>query len=160
MKPGPFLIAVLLPLSLLGCSPVSLLPLEPINRALEQAGVGREPSLSGEWLAMISGRQGREQVVLVDLRQNRPVPLPGLNRPDAKPISVSVDRSGERLALVRQRDGRTELALYRRSIQGLQSLPLEPAGVPNQVSLSGDGRLLAVQVSRGGLWQVDLLDLP
>jgi hypothetical protein len=160
MRLGNPLPAALLLLGLLGCSPSPLRPLETINRALEQAGVVREPALSGDWLALISGRQGREQVVLVDLRLNRPVPVPGLNRPDAQPLSVSVDRSGERMALVRQRDGRTELALYRRSIQGLQSLPLLPPGVPSRVSLSGDGRLLAVQVSRDGLWQVDLLDVP
>jgi len=28
------------------------------------------------------------------------------------------------------------------------------------VSLSADGRVLAVEVSRAGLWQVDLLELP
>jgi hypothetical protein len=35
-----------------------------------------------------------------------------------------------------------------------------PAGVPAKVAISGDGRVLAVQVSRGGRWQVELLDLP
>jgi len=145
---------------LAGCSASPLRPLAPINQALEQAGTGREPSLAGEWLALVSGQQGREQVVLVDLRTNRPVPVPGLNRPDAQPVSLSVDRSGERLALVRQRDGRTELGLYRRTVQSLQLLPIDPPGVPRQVSLSGDGRVLAVQVSRGGIWQVDVIELP
>jgi hypothetical protein len=41
-----------------------------------------------------------------------------------------------------------------------ERLPIEPAGVPRQISLSADGRLLAVEVSRGGRWQVDLLELP
>jgi len=41
-----------------------------------------------------------------------------------------------------------------------QTLPIEPAGVPRGVSLSADGRLLAVEISRDGLWQVDLLELP
>jgi hypothetical protein len=84
----------------------------------------------------------------------------GLNRADSLPISVAVDQQGERLALVRQRDDRSELVLYRRSIQAVQVLPIEPAGVPQRVSLSADGRVIAVQVSRGGLWQVDLLELP
>ncbi|MGB7565250.1 MAG: hypothetical protein WBM08_10925, partial [Prochlorococcaceae cyanobacterium] len=61
---------------------------------------------------------------------------------------------------VRQLDGRTELVLYRRSLRSLQPLPMEPPGVPRQVQLSANGRLLAVQVSRGGLWQVDLIELP
>ncbi len=151
---------LLLLLLLGGCVSPPLRPLPVINQGLAQAGVNRDPSLSGRWLALISGREGREQVLLVDLESGRPVPLPGLNRPDAQPLSVSVDDRGERLALVRQRDGRTELALYRRSSQSLQPLPLEPAGVPRLVNLSADGRVLAVQISRNGIWQVDLLELP
>ena len=55
---------------------------------------------------------------------------------------------------------RTELVLYRRSLMAVQPIAITPAGVPRQVSLSADGRVLAVEVSRGGLWQVDLLELP
>ena len=67
---------------------------------------------------------------------------------------------GERLAVVQQRDGRTELLLYRRSVAAVQRLPLDPPGVPRSVSLDGSGRRLAVQVSRDGRWQVDLIRLP
>ncbi len=154
------LVALALLLGLGGCGGAGLRPLLPLNRQLGAAGTNREPSLGDQWLALISARDGREQVLLVDLRTDRPVPVPGLNRPDAQPVSVSVDGAGERLALVRQRQGRTELALYRRSSQSLQPLPLDPPGVPRQVNLSADGRLLAVQISRNGLWQVDLIELP
>lgn len=142
------------------CVPTPLRPLPTINQRLEQNGSNRDPSLSGRWLALISGRDGRERVELIDLELNRPVPLPGLNRPDAQPLNVSVDAAGERMALIRQRDGRTELALYSRSRQSLQPLPLDPPGVPRQLQLDANGRVLAVQVSRGGLWQVDLIELP
>ncbi|MCP9850902.1 hypothetical protein [Cyanobium sp. Morenito 9A2] len=145
---------------LAGCGGAPLQPMGGLNGQLQRAGSGRSPSLGLDWLAWISGRAGRERVELVDLSRGAPVPLPGLNRPDAQPLSVSVDGRGERLALVRQLDGRTELVLYRRSVQALQPIPMEPAGVPRQVQLNGDGRLLAVQVSRGGLWQVDLIELP
>lgn len=145
---------------LTACAATPLRPLPAINQRLEQNGSNRDPSLSGRWLALISGRDGRERVELIDLDQNRPVPLQGLNRPDAQPLNVSVDASGERIALIRQRDGRTELVLYFRSRAGVQPLPLDPPGVPRQVQLDADGRVLAVQVSRGGLWQVDLIELP
>jgi hypothetical protein len=151
---------LLLPVSLAGCVPPQARPLLPINRRLEQSGSGREPALAGRWLALISGRGGREQVQLLDLDQGQPQALPGLNRADAQPLSVSVDARGERLALVRQLGGRTELLLYRRSKGLLQPLPMEPAGVPRRVQLRADGRQLAVEVSRNGLWQVDLLSLP
>ena len=135
-------------------------PLGPLNSRLEAIGANRDPALSGRWLALISGRGGREQVLLLDLERQQPVDLPGLNRADAQPVSVSVDAAGERIALVRQLEGRTELVLYRRSVQSLQPIPMAPSGVPRQVQLQADGRQLAVQVSRGGIWQVDMVQIP
>jgi Tol biopolymer transport system component len=136
------------------------MPIGPLNGRIEALGANRDPSLSGRWLGLISGRGGREQVLLLDLERQQPVPVPGLNRADAQPVSVSVDAAGERIALVRQLEGRTELVLYRRSLQSLQPIAMVPSGVPRQVQLQADGRQLAVQVSRGGLWQVDLVQIP
>ncbi|MEB3261375.1 MAG: hypothetical protein VKK94_00285 [Cyanobacteriota bacterium] len=147
-------------LILAGCLGSGPIPLGGFNRQLEQAGSSREPALSDRWLAVISGRGGREQVLLLDLQRRLPVPLPNLNRPDAQPLSVAVDNAGERLAVVRQLEGRSELVLYRRSLGTVQTLPMQPPGVPRQVSLRADGRELAVQISRNGLWQVDLIRLP
>jgi hypothetical protein len=136
-------------------------PIQAVNQRLSRLGDSESASLSRNWLALIASRSGgRAQVQLIDRRRNAPVQLQGLNRPDSLPISVAVDQQGERLALVRQRDDRSELVLYRRSIQATQPLAIEPAGVPRRVSLSADGRVLAVEVSRNGLWQVDLLELP
>jgi hypothetical protein len=50
--------------------------------------------------------------------------------------------------------------LYRRSLASLQPIAIHPEGVPRQLSLRADGRELAVQVSRNGLWQVDLIAVP
>ena len=153
-------------LALGGCLGAMPVPQQGLNRQLEQAGSNRQPSLAGRWLAVInvggglSPGDGRERVLLLDLERQLPVPLPSLNRPDAQPLSVSVDASGERLAVVRHLDGRTELLLYRRSLQSLQPIPLVPPGVPQAVQLRADGRELAVQVSRNGLWQVDLIQIP
>jgi hypothetical protein len=143
-----------------GCLGNQLRPLPGLNQQLSRLGSSHEPALAGPWLALIAGRQGREQVLLINVARQAPEPLLGLNRPDAQPLSVAVDQQGERLALVRQLEGRTELVLYRRSLRSLQPITMQPAGVPRRVSLSADGRVLAVEVSRGGLWQVDLLELP
>jgi hypothetical protein len=149
-----------LALLLAGCQG-GLGPIQQLNQPLSGLGDSQSPSLNNDWLALISSRAGsRAQVQLIDRRRNAPVPLPGLNRPDSLPISVAVDQRGERLALVRQRDDRSELVIHRRSLQASQTVPIEPAGVPQRVSLSADGRVLAVEVSRAGLWQVDLLELP
>ncbi len=147
-------------LLLAGCTAEQPQPLGGLDRQLDQAGAGRSPSLSGRWLALIARRGEREAVLLVDVEQQGPVPLPGLNRPDAQPLSVAVDERGERLAVVRQLEGRTELVLYRRPLASVQRIAMEPAGVPRRVSLRADGRELAVEVSRDGLWQVDLIALP
>jgi hypothetical protein len=152
--------ATLLAGLLSGCMGSVPLPIGPLNRQLESLGANRDPSLSGRWLALISGKGGREQVVLVDLERQQPLPLPGLNRADAQPLSVSVDGAGDRIALVRQLEGRTELVLYRRSLQSLQPIAMVPSGVPREVQLQADGRQMAVQVSRAGLWQVDLVKIP
>lgn len=153
-------VMVALPAVLAGCLGPLPQPLVGLNQRLEAAGPARAPSLAGDWLALIVSRGGRDRVELVDLQRQQPVPLPGLERPDAQPLSVAVDGRGERLALVRQLEGRTELVLYRRNLMALQPVPLQPPGVPRRVSLRADGRELAVEVSRQGQWQVDLIAVP
>ena len=144
-----------------GCSSPRPTPRPDLNGLLRQSvNSRRDPSLGGRWLASLGQRNGRERVELIDLRSRSPVPLPGLNRADAQPISVSVSADGQRLAVIQQREDRTELVLYRRNIGATQRLPLDPPGVPRNVSLDGSGRRLAVQVSRNGRWDVDLIRLP
>lgn len=146
---------------LASCGSDDVRPLHSLNHALERSSEARrDPSLAQGWLATLTNRNGRERIELIDLRNGTPVPTPGLNRADAQPVSISLSGDGERLAVVQQRDGRTELMLYRRSIAAVQRLDINPAGVPRQVSLDGDGRTLAVQVSRGGRWDVDIIRLP
>lgn len=146
--------------ALAGCAGWGLRPLVGLNLQLARLGHSGQAALSDGWLALIAGQQGRLQVQLIDRASNLPVPLPGLNRPDSQPLSVAVDQRGERLVVVRQRLDRTELVLYRRSLMSSVAISIEPPGVPRQLSLSADGRQLAVEVSRGGMWQVDLLELP
>ena len=156
---------LLAPLALLvlllgGCLGDMPQPLAGLDRQLDLAGAGRAPSLAGRWLALIARRGERDTVLLVDVDNQGPRPLPGLNRPDAQPLSVAVDERGERLAVVRQLEGRTELVLYRRSLLSVERIAMQPPGVPRRVSLRADGRELAVEVSRDGLWQVDLIAVP
>jgi len=145
---------------LLGCQGPGGRPLPGLERQLDQLGASRDPALGDGRLALISGRGGREQVLLIDLLRNQPIPLPGLNRPDAQPLAVAIDQRGDRLALVRQRQGRTELVLYRRAWASIELVPMQPEGVPRRVALDPQGQTLAVELSRNGLWQVDLIPLP
>jgi hypothetical protein len=162
--PGPSAHPGWLALSLVfllsGCLGPGPRPMAGLNRGLARQGSQREPSLSGRWLALIANRQGRDGVELLDVERQRPVPLPGLNRPDALPLSVSVSADGDRLAVVRQVEGRTELVLHRRSLMSSEAIPIVPAGVPRRAALRADGREIAVEVSRGGVAQVDLIAVP
>ena len=109
-----------------GCSSPRPTPRPDLNGLLRQSvNSRRDPSLGGRWLASLGQRNGRERVELIDLRSRSPLPLPGLNRADAQPISVSVSADGQRLAVVQQREDRTELVLYRRNIGATQRLPLD-----------------------------------
>jgi len=145
---------------LAGCQGPVGRPLPGLERQLDQLGAGRDPALGDGRLALISGRGGREQVLLIDLRRAEPIPLPGLNRPDARPLAVAIDQRGDRLVVVRQWQGRTEVVLYRRAWASTELVPMQPAGVPRRVALDPQGRILAVELSRNGLWQLDLIPLP
>lgn len=158
---GRWLSLLAMSLGLGGCLADQPQPLVGLNRQLEGLGdSSTSPSLNGRWLALINSRSNRTVIDLIDLETGRLMPLPGLNRPDAQPLAVSVDGSGTRLAVIRQLEGRTELLIHRLDQARSEPLDIRPAGVPEQVALSADGRSLAVQVSRQGRWQIDLISLP
>ena len=153
--------ASLLCFVVLGCSQNGIRPMTRVGASLRRSAESRRlPSMGQRWLASLASRNGRERVELIDLNSDTPVPLTGINQADSQTISISVSGDGQRIALVRQREERTELMLYRRTASALQRLPINPPGVPRSVSLNGNGRLLAVQVSRKGRWDVDLIRLP
>ena len=160
MKRGrqPVILVSLLGIILAGCSSSGLRPQPGLNAALQRsADSRREPALGQRWLVSIASRNGRERIELVDLRTRQPVPLPGLNQAGSQPVSVSVSGNGERIAFVRTgMDAQSSCSTDEAA--ALQRVPIEPAGVPRQVSLDGEGRRLAVQVSREGRWDVDVID--
>ena len=156
----PLVVLAALLLATAGCAAGMPRPIGSLDQRLDRLGGGSSPALAGRWLALLAERGGRRQVVLVDVERERPLPLSGLNRPDALPLSVAVDANGGRLAVVRQIGERTELVLYRRSLGTIERIPMRPPAVPRRVSLRADGRELAVEVSRGGRPQVDLIRLP
>ncbi len=151
---------LLLVLTLASCAKGQMRSAYRLNNLISRSSSSyREPSVGTQWLATLVNRNGKEKIELIDLKNKRVVSLPGINRSDSQPISVSVSANGQRLAFVRQRDDQTELLLYRRNLGTLQTLRLSPRGVPRRVSLDGSGRLLAVQVSRDGRWDIDLIKL-
>ncbi len=144
-----------------GCALPYLKPVKQLNNIISRPYENhREPKLGLKWLAVLTKSNEREQIELIDLRLRRKVNLPGLNRSDALPISLAVNSNGNRVVFVRQRGDLTELYMYRRGIGTLQKLDLSPKGVPRRVSIDGSGRILAVEVSREGRWDIDIIRIP
>ena len=146
--------------SLAGCLSSDMRPLPGLNDALfDSSNSYREPTLSTKYLVSLVNYNGKDKVEMIDRETRKRIPLPGLNRADSQPISISISSNGDRLALIRQRSDKTELLLYRRKVGTMQQIELIPKGIPRRVSLDSSGRLLAVQVSRDGRWDVEVIRL-
>jgi len=143
-----------------GCIRSDMRPMHGFNNLLFRSSNSfREPSLGNQWLVALANYQGKDKIEMIDIQSRKRVPLPGINRADSQPISVSISANGERLALVRQRSDKTELLIYRRKVGSLQRIELNPKGIPRRVSLDSSGRVLAVQVSREGKWDIEVIRL-
>ena len=151
---------IFLALFLGGCLRSDMRPMYGLNDTLFQSSTSyREPSLGTKWIVALVNYQGKDKIEMIDIRNRKRVPLPGINRADSQPISVSLSANGERLALIRQRADQTELLIYRRRVGTLQRIELTPKGIPRRVSLDSSGRVLAVQISREGKWDVEVIRL-
>ncbi len=147
-------------LFLFGCNSYSIRPIYEINSILLESNNNYiEPYLGDKWLATIRSKNGKQIIEIINLKTRRVVFWPGLNRSDSQPISVSINSNGDRLAFIRQRSDQTELLVYRRNLATSQRVEIVPKGVPRRVSLDGFGRTLAVQVSRDGRWDVEIIRL-
>ena len=143
-----------------GCSLTQIRPIRGFNESILQFSRSHsEPSLGREWLVSLVNSQGKDKIEMIHIPSRTKVPLPGINRADSQPISVSVSANGQKVALVRQRADKTEVLIYRRNLGTLQLIELIPRGIPRRVSLDNSGRILAVQVSRGGKWDVEVIRL-
>ena len=112
-------------------------PMYGLNDALFQSSTSyREPSLGNRWIVALVNYQVKDKIEMIDIRSRKRVPLPGLNRADSQPISVSLSANGERLALIRQRADYTELLIYRRRLETMQLIELTPKGrIPSKTKV-------------------------
>jgi Tol biopolymer transport system component len=122
---------------------------------------GREdPALSGDgrFLASVVKRGGRATLLLQEQPSGRTVSLRHLGRhqPHSSP---SLSWNGRYVAvLVQQGSGRLAV-IEDRATGHLHRLPLPGDQQPERLSLSPDGRRLAMELLRGGLTRVQVFDL-
>ena len=118
------------------------------------------PALSGNGrlLASVVERGGRSTVLLQEQPSGRELPLPQLRRfqPHRSP---ALSWNGRYLALLVQQGGRRLAVVLDRATGKLHRLPLPGDLELEGLSLSPDGRRLALEVLRQGQARVELFDL-
>lgn len=120
----------------------------------------QEPSLSGDgrYLAWVSNRQGRHQVLLYDLSQEQYVALPGLNPKNVLTESPSLSRTGRYLVYLVSQEGRPEIALYDRIAEETEILTDSYRYWVRNPDIDLDGRYIVFETARRGQWDVEVLD--
>jgi hypothetical protein len=122
--------------------------------------IREDPALSGNgaWLASVVHHNGTPTLLLQEQASGRWVPLPRL-RGLTPHRSPSLSWNGRYLALLGQRGHHRIAVVEDRASGRLHQLPL-PAGLdPERMSLSPDGRRLAIAGIGQGRPQVRLFDL-
>lgn len=119
-----------------------------------------QPALSGDgrWLALVSNRNGINQILLYDLQTQRFVSTDGLNQNRAIAESPSLSRTGRYLAYVINLEGRSEIALYDRATRRSELLTQGYRSWLRNPQISPEGRYIVFETARRGQWDVEVLD--
>jgi len=120
----------------------------------------QQPTLSGNgrYLAWVSNRQGRHQILFYDLSSEQFLPLPGLNSEKVITESPSLSRTGRYLVYLVSRKGRPEIALYDRIIEETEILTDSYPHWVRNPNISLDGRYIVFETARRGQWDIEVLD--
>ena len=120
-----------------------------------------QPAISGDgrWLAMVSNRNGRREILLYDVQKKTFVQLPGLNPQGAIADSPSLSRSGRYLVYISSIQGRPDIFIYDRAIKRSQLLTQGYRSWLRNPCISPDGRYIVFETARRGQWDLEVLDL-
>ncbi|HLO84698.1 MAG TPA: hypothetical protein VK203_06750 [Nostocaceae cyanobacterium] len=119
-----------------------------------------QPALSGNgrFLAFISNRNGRQQLLLYDLEARNFISTPGLSRPDTIVESPSLSYTGRFICYLISEQGRPVIALYDRATQQPQIMTPVYRGLVKNPQISPDGRYIVFESSSRGQWDIEVLD--
>ncbi|MBD2103477.1 PD40 domain-containing protein [Leptolyngbya sp. FACHB-261] len=119
-----------------------------------------QPTLSadGRFLALISERNQRQEILLYDLQAQQFVNLPHLRELSLMPESPSLSASARYLVYTSIIRGRPEVYLYDRQIQRAVSLTATYDGWVRHPSISPEGRYITFETSRRGQWDIEVID--
>ena len=119
-----------------------------------------QPALSGDgrWLALVSNRNGSNQILLYDLRAKQLLNLPGLNQSNVILESPSLSRTGRYLVYISSIQGRPDVALYDRATRRTELLTQGYRSWVRNPQISPDGRYIVFETARRGQWDIEVLD--
>ena len=143
---------------ILGCTPSVDRPV--VVMTLNSQSTDEQPALSGngKFLAFVSNRQGKRQIMLYDLQQRRLINLPRLNRKNAIAQSPSLSYTGRYLVYIASDSGRPEIQLYDRKTGRLKIVTQGYRGWVRNPSISPDGRYILFESGRRGQWDIEVID--
>jgi hypothetical protein len=119
-----------------------------------------QPVLSGNgrYIAFVSNRQGKRNIMLYDLQAKHFIDLPHLNRRDAIADSPSISNNARYIVYIASDTGRPELELYDRVTHRWQVLTFGYRGWVRNPSISPDGRFVVFESGRRGQWDIEMID--
>ncbi len=143
-----------------GCNPALLVETSVIPGGINSNSVEEYPAYSsdGRYLAFASDRNGRRDIFLYDLSENRLVSLPNLNRNNSSQDQPSLSADGRYIAYVSTERGKTDVLVYDRSTQNSELLTVNIKGSVANPTISGDGSKVAFQSSQLGEWKIVIVN--
>lgn len=155
---APCLWLLLLALGLGACG--GLGPKAPLNQSLNSRFNDEQPSLSGDgrWLAFVSNRNGTREILVYDLRSQKLLNLPGLNRGNVIAESPSLSRTGRYLVYLSSIQGRPDVVLYDRLTGKTEVLTANYRQWIRNPTISPDGRYIVFETAKRGQWDVEIFD--
>ncbi|NRB06344.1 MAG: TolB family protein [Richelia sp.] len=119
-----------------------------------------KPTLSGDgrFLAFVSHRNGKHQLLLYDIEKQGFIRTPRLNRRGTIIESPSLSYTARYIVYITSDRGRPVVGLYDRATQNSQTLtPIYRSWVRNP-SISPDGRYIVFETTIRGQWDIEILD--
>jgi len=151
-------LSIIIGSTLVGCGSGNI---GSISTSLNSRYSDEQPAISGDgrWLAMVSNRYGRREILLFDVQQQSFVDLPGLNRDGAIADSPSISRTGRYLVYISSIQGRPDIFLYDRATRQNKLLTQGYRSWLRNPRISPDGRYIVFETARRGQWDIEIMDL-